>query len=425
MFCRYENINFVVCTEVYGGTVVTSIVEELHFYGVGSIIGIGFVMSIDENFAPGTNVCIYKALTETGVTSHYTLDEFISGDIILGSVPTVSRAVCWTTNSIYRENSNNIAYAKLKGCNVVNLDTTAFFAASKTLGMVYTYVGTITAGVTVITDPIQLAHQIKKSKNALFDLVIASIPMVNRFPSLKYSTSHLKTIAEVSDLFQKLNICKSHNIDHVINVYNRTTNALVHVSISPRIKFLIELAALLHDADDSKFAPSESFQNARQILQKLDLCAEDIELVIEMISYVSASTNGDTIPLRAVHFPWMLIARHADRLEAIGTNGVIRAYEYMKTTRGSLYTDQTERPESVEDVWTIATADRYAAYKGSSLSMIDHYYDKLLRVGKFPTDNPYLLAEQSNGLEPLLAVIDLFIKGTLTDEYFENLIQDE
>src|SRR5579863_5537685 len=37
MFCKYKDINFIVISEVYGGPVAVSIVEELAFYGISFI----------------------------------------------------------------------------------------------------------------------------------------------------------------------------------------------------------------------------------------------------------------------------------------------------------------------------------------------------------------------------------------------------
>ena len=53
---------------------------------------------------------------------------------------------------------------------------------------------------------------------------------------------------------------------------------------------------------------------------------EVIKEVHEIISYVSASDNGNTIPKRAKKHPELLWVRMADRLEAIGAIGAVRCY---------------------------------------------------------------------------------------------------
>lgn len=47
-FCHANGSDFVVIAEVYGGPISTTTVEELHHYGVSTIIGIGFVGSLYE-----------------------------------------------------------------------------------------------------------------------------------------------------------------------------------------------------------------------------------------------------------------------------------------------------------------------------------------------------------------------------------------
>ena len=47
-----------------------------------------------------------------------------------------------------------------------------------------------------------------------------------------------------------------------------------------------------------------------------------------MISYVSASDNGNSIPERARSNPELLWVRFSDRLEAIGMIGAVRCYQY-------------------------------------------------------------------------------------------------
>jgi hypothetical protein len=46
----------------------------------------------------------------------------------------------------------------------------------------------------------------------------------------------------------------------------------------------------------------------------------------EMISYVSASANGNRVPERAESEPYLLWPRWCDRLEAIGPIGAVRCY---------------------------------------------------------------------------------------------------
>ena len=113
-----------------------------------------------------------------------------------------------------------------------------------------------------------------------------------------------------------------------------------------------------------------------------------------MVDLVSSSKNGDTIPDSIKNEKWMLIPRYSDRLEAMGLIGISRCYQYSKTTNNPLYLPSnsefktpTARPKSEEEIWEVATPERYKQYTGKSVSMIDHYYDKLLRCTFFPVKN--------------------------------------
>lgn len=120
-------------------------------------------------------------------------------------------------------------------------------------------------------------------------------------------------------------------------------------------------------------------------------------LVVRMINLVSCCGEDN----KTVEEPWMLIPRYSDRLEAIGQPGIDRCLEYNIKLGAPLYTDTTPRVYNQSELEMIATPDRYQTYKrlGKSESMIDHYYDKLLHVGKpehFQTTNSYLVKERDD-----------------------------
>jgi len=146
---------------------------------------------------------------------------------------------------------------------------------------------------------------------------------------------------------------------------------------------------LLHDADDRKFFPTNSnYENLRKIIY--DQPDQVINLTIRMVELVSSSANADSVPPDVIGKEWMLIPRFADRIEAIGLIGVERCYQYNKTKAQPLYLIETPKVNSEEEIWTIATEERYNSYVGKSKSMMCHYYDKLLRLGMFQTVNSYL-----------------------------------
>lgn len=201
---------------------------------------------------------------------------------------------------------------------------------------------------------------------------------------------------ELKKLMVENNIADHHGYQHMIAVHNHAKSALEDELLLEENELAIELAALLHDVDDKKiFKNSQNNENARKILDKvLPLEYKNdkfIELVIGMIELVSCSKNGSSKPRKS----WMAIPRDADRLEALGSIGIQRCKEFNLSIGAPLHLDSTPRVHTEEELWKVATPERFANYKSSD-SMIDHFYDKLLHIGKpeyLMSCNSYILEE--------------------------------
>ncbi len=201
-----------------------------------------------------------------------------------------------------------------------------------------------------------------------------------------------KFVDRLNNIFTSANVCKSHGIDHAVAVMAHADLAIKskNYNISNRLKDAVKLAALLHDADDRKFFPAhKNYENLKLVLH--DKPTSFVDLVVRMVSLVSSAANADRIPADAVGKEWMLIPRYADRVEALGIIGVERCFQYNKTKQRPMYVESTLKARSEEEIFKIATEERYNAYVGNSDSMIDHYYDKLLRISNVPIDNDYLV----------------------------------
>ena len=215
-------------------------------------------------------------------------------------------------------------------------------------------------------------------------------------------------------------VSECHGLNHAIQVMNNAFHALQskEYNLTDDEKESVLLAALLHDADDRKFFPNNhNYENLRSILE--DKSDEFIIQVINMVNLVSSSKNGDSIPDSIKDKEWQLIPRYADRLEAIGVIGIERCYMYgkIKIPIAPLYLDTTERGFTESELWEIATIERYNSYTGDSISMIDHYYDKLLRSSIFPIQNPYFDIECNKRRKLIIKFLLYFShKGSITDE---------
>lgn len=106
---------------------------------------------------------------------------------------------------------------------------------------------------------------------------------------------------------------ESHGVGHALAVHGHLMKALEFndqsskkLSIDDNRRLALQLSALLHDADDKKYFKTHTTkENAAKIIaaatQGSDFNGKQItKEVMEMISYVSFSDNGNTIPPRAV-----------------------------------------------------------------------------------------------------------------------------
>jgi len=237
-------------------------------------------------------------------------------------------------------------------------------------------------------------------------------------------------------LFKRVNMPDSHGLGHCLTVLGHMETAIscpgllpqVRDQLVPRRILALRLAALLHEADDHKYFPEDSL-NAREILREVlageaerERVAEEVE---EMISYVSASVNGNTVPARAREDPSLLWPRFCDRLEAIGVSGALRCYQYSTELGEPLVSETMPRPSTEQEVWAAVTESRWTAYQqgGTSASMMDHYYDKLLQIAVFQPEVvrcPSLEEEAGRRVQPLL---DICLQAGRTGEAPVLLIQ--
>lgn len=208
-----------------------------------------------------------------------------------------------------------------------------------------------------------------------------------------------------------------HGSSHCEQVLRNAQMALCEFTLSENDRLAVQLAALLHDVDDSKLFSTTNYTNARRILKNLsvdiflgdfisnDNDNDDIDndnndnsitsdiiddnLVIEMIDLVSCSKNGNSL----IEPRWKLIPRDADRIEALGVIGIKRCYQYNNARNVPLFVSTTPLLTSVEEIEKAldpTRLEKYIACGGKSDSMIDHYYDKLLHIGTLHSGSIYL-----------------------------------
>ena len=193
------------------------------------------------------------------------------------------------------------------------------------------------------------------------------------------------TILAATEAFIKakfLHEPSGHDWEHINRVRN---NALLLSETEGGDHYLIELAALLHDIADWKFAngsDSAGPHQARQWLSAQGEKEENILAVEEIIRTISYKGAGVQTPMATIEGA---IVQDADRLDAIGATGIARTFAY-----GGFKNQPMHDPEHLPTLH----AD-FSAYKAAKGTTINHFYEKLLLlVGRMQTKTGTQMAEE-------------------------------
>ncbi|MBQ8995935.1 MAG: HD domain-containing protein [Oscillospiraceae bacterium] len=113
-----------------------------------------------------------------------------------------------------------------------------------------------------------------------------------------------------------------HGADHTLRVYKNAMRVADEEVGCDR--FIVALAALLHDADDHKLFRTDNNANARRFLKEQGVPEEKVEEICETINMVSFSKNRGKSPETLEG----RIVQDADRLDAIGAIGIARTFAF-------------------------------------------------------------------------------------------------
>ncbi len=156
-----------------------------------------------------------------------------------------------------------------------------------------------------------------------------------------------------------------HDWFHVERVWK---NAIHIGSHEHADMFIVELAALLHDIADWKFAGGDDTagpREARTWLMGLNVDEQTIVHICEIIKDLSFKGAGVKTTMKTKEG---MIVQDADRLDAIGAIGIARAFAYGGHKGSELYNPDV-KPEFH------ATFDEYKKSRGNT---INHFHEKLL-----------------------------------------------
>ncbi|MBW6535728.1 MAG: HD domain-containing protein [Mariniphaga sp.] len=191
-----------------------------------------------------------------------------------------------------------------------------------------------------------------------------------------------KRMISATEVFVRKEMLKDgsgHDWWHIWRVWNLA----LKISESERgNRFLIEMAALLHDLDDWKLGGDGNFTKTKNWLETLKISSKTISGLTEIVSQVSFKGAGvENIPST----PEAQIVQDADRLDAIGAIGIARTFAYGGS-RGRPIFDPDIKPERHDD---------FEAYKRSAGPTINHFYEKLLLLKyRMNTETAQKMAER-------------------------------
>ena len=152
--CRYNDVEFLSITHVYGGPVSSALIEELAYYGIKYVLAYGLAGGLGtKNLKMGDFYIVEKALAMDGTTPHYTGDKLIPSDDFLNSrikelakgtgFPEIKPVQALTADAIYREYDEDLDFAKENGCDIVNCDSSHLFAVSRDVNIRSTECGSL------------------------------------------------------------------------------------------------------------------------------------------------------------------------------------------------------------------------------------------------------------------------------------------
>lgn len=156
-----------------------------------------------------------------------------------------------------------------------------------------------------------------------------------------------------------------HGIDHILRVYRMAVRIAEEENCDT---FIVALIALLHDVGDHKLSANGNVNHREEIVELIEgtgLSNEQTNQIIDVVEKISFKGNGVAdLPLS----PEGRCVRDADRLDAIGSIGIARAFAY-----GALKGRPMFDPEAGP-----STSNSFGEYQNNKSHTINHFYEKLL-----------------------------------------------
>ena len=153
-----------------------------------------------------------------------------------------------------------------------------------------------------------------------------------------------------------------HDWWHIHRVRNV---ALKLAEIEGGDKFIIEMAALLHDLDDWKLNGNTNISKSKKWLEALNIEQNEIDNILEIVEQVSFKGAGVETKATTLEAE---IVQDADRLDAIGAIGIARTFAYGGSKARLIYNPEIKP----------VMHNNFSTYKNNTAPTINHFYEKLL-----------------------------------------------
>lgn len=186
-----------------------------------------------------------------------------------------------------------------------------------------------------------------------------------------------------------------HDLSHAIRVVNNAKKILKEVKGN---ELVVLTSCYLHDVVDEKLFQNTDNQvnKIRKLLTENDYSSSDIDEIIHIITTISFHLGIIPQSINAQ------IVQDADRLDALGSIGIIRAIQYGQSKKRPFY-------ESVN----LIKKNNHYEFNEVSNSTLSHFYQKLLKLeNMMNTDIAKMMAKERTN------TMKLFL-----DEFYQEIAE--
>jgi len=129
----------------------------------------------------------------------------------------------------------------------------------------------------------------------------------------------------------------SHSFEHVMRVKNIATRLALSENLNEDQIFIIQLAALTHDINDSKYNNNNNEDTQENVLRSFFNNLIEDEAVLENIIHISCNVSlslelANKNDIRSIELDCV---RDADRIDSLGSMGISRYFTYGIVKRQS------------------------------------------------------------------------------------------